>query len=404
MKRIIIAICGIMVAGGAMGAPKRILNTPVLVQDANIFKAWNMDFLLPDSGMSQSDLENIAKKFNAGNVKGTFAPNWQFNTKAGTYGSNNEGSITPIIAREIYEHGGKFCMTQMQASYGSNSGKFIDYFDDNTGKNRYKCQVICEPGYYGDYCLKRGYDCPKEDETVDYTKDLNNRKDDSLRLLSGNNDGQIKPEVFYYNNGNSSNDSKAYVLGLLFQKEHAVIVSPVYVKAEKNVITKAQANSDFNKLLCAPGYKANSLGNDCVLNDSCTAGYTTLCPGLSEDDFDSSLHEITVGHNEVTGTDCRYFVCKQGNDYIFNPDTKTCDKCETTFNRGIVGGKCKTCPSGEMYKDGNCHRYTTYSAQDLMRGIERAYDCWKEGKQADYKKCVECKKPYTYKAETKECK
>ncbi len=402
MKKIIIAICGVMLACGAMGADNRIFNTPIKLSNNTIVKAWGMENIfqkiqdaavayaqqyggpIPNANNADSADVDLYKGFIEGTVEGVFAPNWQFNTKAGTYGTNNEGSITPIIAHEIYEHGGKFCMTQMQAGFGTNTGKFIDYFDDNTGSKRYKCKVICEPGYRGDRCLQSGYDCPSSTST-NYKNDLNNREDGALRLLSGYNKGQIKPEVFEYKNGGTdTNNSFALVLGLLTIKEHSVIASPVYVTSNKNTITGAYSNKIYNKLLCAPGYEPNEDKSDCKLSSYCEQ-VEELCEGENLNLFDENKNHEWATKTTNNGGTCKYITCKSGYGLKEVTSSKECEKCETTRIQGVnAQGVCKKCTEpNKMFNGTECKNYDTYSIQELKKGIKNAFDCWMEtGREA----------------------
>lgn len=422
MRKIIIAICGIILAGGAMGADNRIFNTPIKLSNNTIVKAWGMENIfqkiqdaavayaqqyagpIPNANNADGVDIEFYKGFIEGAVEGVFAPNWQFNTKAGTYGTNNEGSITPIIAHEIYEHGGKFCMTQMQAGFGQNTGKFIDYFDDNTGSKRYKCKVICEPGYRGDRCLQSGYDCPSSTST-NYKNDLNNREDDALRLLSGYNKGQIKPEVFEYKNGGTdTNNSFAMVLGLLTIKEHSVIASPVYVTSNKNTITGAYSNKIYNKLLCAPGYEPNEDESDCKLSSYCEQ-VAELCDDENLDLFNENKnHEwATKIENEKT---CKYIACKSGYGFKEGTQSKECEKCETTRIQGVnAQGVCKKCTgSNPMFNGEECvgYKYTLY-AKDLLDGIQNIGKCWIKSSRSEYKDCVLCNKGQHWNETNKQC-
>ena len=104
MKKFIIAICSVMLASSAMAVPDRIKNIPKQTKPENI-EAWDM-VETADKADKGEWLSITSNNFQS--VKGIFAPNWQFNTVGGTYGQHGnsvEGSIVPIIAHKIYEHG-----------------------------------------------------------------------------------------------------------------------------------------------------------------------------------------------------------------------------------------------------------------------------------------------------------
>ena len=179
MKKFIIAICGVMLAGGAMGAENRTYEHPNVVAD-RIQNAWgwSSSFAYPTK------------------VSEKISPTSFYNDKTGTFGygsSDDEGSIIPVIAHEIYEHGGLFSMTQMQAAWTNKGGigkpRWIDFFDHAD----YTQQVVCESGWSGTKCEKHEYDC--SDSDIDYTKKLNNPLDGKYRILSGEQDGRITSEI-----------------------------------------------------------------------------------------------------------------------------------------------------------------------------------------------------------------
>ncbi len=388
MKKFFIVLCGILIIGDAFGA-KRTLNTPTLADDV-VIDAWGMKDALKKLSQALYDIQvnnktdalNFYYEFSVGNVRGIFAPTWQFNTKAGTYGKNEEGSITPIIAREIYEHGGKFCMTQMQAAFGSQSGKFIDYFDND----RYKCQTICEPGYYGESCEKIGYECPKSGEDVDYTKDLNNREDGDLRLLDGKENNRIRPQVFGYKNGGYSlPQSDVMVLGLLNIKKHSVVASPVYVHAYNDVIESATSAKPYQKLLCAPGYTRNDLKNDCEFAPQCGNMNYDFCLNETGTGFDEASHVWIIDSTR----NCKYFRCRD--NYGFRSETdKTCVECSGGALAYVNSeGLCATCKIGEIVNDtktGCSPNVQSFNKSEMHRKGNK--ECWMEIDEQKFAGCV----------------
>lgn len=429
MKRIIIAICGIMVAGGAMGA--RTVSFPFAVGNDKI-EAWGV--------------ANNSKYTTS--IKSLFAPTWQYGTTSGTFGdagsspratcktqnypdadwtysgvgeyssvgngSDDEGAITPIIARKIYKHGGKFCMTQIQAGWTRHGEDrfFIDFFDDNRlNKNsqpmkRYKCETICEPGWCGDNCDKSN--CHICDAPKNYTKLLNNRNDGDLKLVCGGEAGLItdKVDVFRYDapKPGIDHDIDYVVLGVLNIHESWVEVAPVKVRAHgKKIIDAYVASGSEYKILCAPGYELNDAGDGCKLSSYCT-DFAQLCSGERMDLFnEDKKHEWMVRTTNGNNT-CMYIGCQSGYGLDPNRNDKTCILCKTTSKQGInSNGECEKCDEDEIFKTDGCHRYTTYSAQDLVNGVQRAFDCWLEKDPVNYGTCVKCAQPKKYNATEHTC-
>ena len=405
MRKIIIAICGIIVAGGAMGAENRTYEHPNVISDG-IQNAWGWS-----SSFAYST--DVSKKISPENF---------YNDTNGTYGhgSNGEGSIIPVIAREIYEHGGLFGMTQMQAAWTNRSGtgkpRWIDFFD----QDEYKRQVVCESGWSGTKCEKHEYDC--SDLDINYKTKLNNPLDGKYRILSGEQDGRITSEidVFDYLDGyyGSSNnlpdgnfsDSKtdehySVVLAVIEIKPHALIVGPTKVKASATTITKAFSRKDSYKVLCAPGYTENSTHDDCVLSSYCEQ-VAELCYGENLNSFDENKnHEwATKTVNEKT---CKYIACKSG--YGLKKEgieSKECEKCETTRKQGVnANGVCEKCTDHDkMFNGESCvdYRYRLY-AKDLLDGIQNIGKCWMKSSPSEYKDCVLCGKGQYWNETNKQC-
>ena len=385
MRKIIVAICGIILAGGAIGAENRTYEHPNVVAD-RIQNAWgwSSSFAYPTK------------------VSEKISPASFYNDKNGTYGygsSDDEGSIIPVIAREIYEHGGLFGMTQMQAAWtnrlGTGQPRWIDFFD----QDEYKRQVVCESGWSGTKCEKHEYDC--SDLSIDYKTELNNPLDGKYRILSGEQDGRITSEidVFDYLDGyyGSSNnlpdgnfsDSKtdehySVVLAVIEIKPHALIVGPTKVSANKNTITKAFSKKDSYKVLCAPGYTENSTHDDCVMAPECAESITNQnwCPSWNDSKYDETQHKL------VSVGGCKQFRCKNENYGFETWTNKKCVPCgsgKSLEKKGIgVNGACLDCDGeNEFYykKEQRCVRMQKIT-KDKMRA------CFMKTDPDEFKTCV----------------
>ena len=161
MRKILIAICLVMTTTACFAT--RDTLTPTYVNPAQTIRdRWGATSTTGSYTNGVVDL---------------FAPKWQFNTRAGTYGTDNEGSIVGIMARDVWEHGAKFCTTQIQSAW-SGSRDWIDYFS----KGDYLCEEVCEAGYSGEKCATHKYDCSASN--VNYLTALNDVTKPELRILS----------------------------------------------------------------------------------------------------------------------------------------------------------------------------------------------------------------------------
>ena len=375
MKKFIIAICGIILAGGAMGGDPEHYQKPTRRSFSP--DPWNVT----TSAYSNSLGANLYNQLNKQIGRPSGASH-------GTH--DDEGAVVLIIARDIYKNGGNFCMTQIQ---GANAeGRWYTWIDYYDYPNKYKCEPLCRPGYYGADCSETGVPDTCDTHKLDFG--------DYKRKTSGGWDSQITKNitVFKANNAESeANNTTAThrTLAVIKKMDHGVIVSPIEIIAERykesgdrySYIKSVQSNGQ-EFLLCAKGYKANSNGTDCTFADElitkCEFESRSFCTGFSESDFKSDQHAWDINAEE----NCNYFVCKAGSDYAFKPGTKICEKCETTRKQGIKDGVCVTCGDDRVFNNGICDKYEQVQKFNLLNGLCNVGKCWMESSPAEYSDCV----------------
>jgi hypothetical protein len=364
LKKIMVAICGIMIVGGAIAS--REIIRPKSITTSEIRAHWGA---------------NTANGFGV-SVVDKFAPKWQFNTKAGTYGTNNEGSIVGIVARDIWEHGGYFCATQIQAAWSYvdilNNRYWIDYYDS---PEKYMCKKICESGYSGEKCETKSYNCT---DTENYLTGLNDVQDDSLRLLSGKQNGNItsKMDVLGLSNGMGAKDSYHIVLGVIKRREHSVVVAPIRIDASDNKIISAYSG-DKTFVLCAPGYTQS--GEDCIPAPECDPSQIesqNWCESWNESKYNETQHKL------VSIDGCKQYRCKNENYGFETWPNKKCVPCgsgKSLEKKGIsVNGACLDCDNeNEFYskKEQRCVRM-----QKITKEKMRA--CFMKTDPDEFKTCV----------------
>ncbi len=395
MKKIIIAICGIILAGGAMAT-----KTDVKLYEVaeSLRYQWQLD----------------TWKFNE-DLSNRFMKSWLVGEshQAGACGKHDEGAGVAIIATDIFANGNgaKFCTRQIQSANGGRKS-WIDIYDT---KGYDKCNVFCKKGYYGPKCDRTQRD---DCDTADYTKEFDNVMDDNTvdELLETtnkycNDESKIKTKntpafLSVINEGGNDTSSHAIVLGVIDVKEHAIVVGPVQINARRKAGStndswiSAVSGNGKEMVLCAEGYEPNKDGTDCELSYWCS-GVTPVCSGENENLFNEGWHDWQVRENY--GEPCKYITCKSGYGLKGGTESKECEKCETTRTQGVNSdGVCEQCENGKMFKEGyGCKDYTTYSIRELKKGVQILFDCWKEIGRDAYKECVTC--PGNYKKEEKRC-
>lgn len=375
-KKFFIIICGICATTGALGAKSK--KDPITITDSAIINSW---------GFGGNYTQSVA---------GKFMHNDSLNQRKGACGTD-EGAGVAIIARQIWEHGGYFCTTQIQSANAG--GKSWIEFYKNTD-NLYKCETICMPGWTGVQCKTRSTGC---DDTTDYTNNLDDVINNYKTLLKsdGCETGIITTEVdvFRHVTNSENTHSNAHVLGVLERKTHGVKVGIIQINANRknnhNSYIADVYSDGLTRMLCANGYVANSNQTDCIPGPSCATEQdklNNLCSGFSN--YNSSEHSFK--YNSAQG--CYYFLCQNGKGFKSEID-KTCVECDGGVLAYVdENGYCQKCVKGKYFTNSDktsCNRDTQSYNQTEMRygsGNESSpinNQCWLKTDNTEYKECIQ---------------
>lgn len=397
MRKIIIAICGIILTGGAMGAPEHYKVPKQIFYSPDVWKAYNNGKAYTNN-LDSTLYTNLASQMSkvSTNVHGT---------------NEDEGAIVLIMARDISNNGGEFCMTQIQAA-NQNGRRYtwLDYYDY---PGKYKCKTLCRPGYWGTNCEKTDTpnSCDNDELSFgDYTKQM-----------SGEWNNQItdKVKVFIYNNaeGESDTTTRHRILAVIKKMKHGVIVSPVEVIGERYQSGTGDGKFSYVKsvhsngqefLLCAKGYKANTGETDCEELPFCKekAALDDLCPGYTSAQYDREQHDLKPGI-DANGNACTVIRCAYDGYGFKSANDTTCVECSAQAKSGIDdSGVCHTCTkTGEYFNGSECTSQGVIqrTMQDLIYGVQHKFNCWMEMGGDAYKECVNCSEGETYNKSTKLC-
>ncbi len=371
MKKFFIIICGILVIGDAVASrePKKTSTDGTY---------WNVD------GTYNTNVAGGEQDYSK------FAPGYQFNSRAGTFGDKANGSIVAVVATRIYQNGGHFCTTQIQAG-NSWYQLWMDYYRPEN----YTCETICKPGFYGN-------DCSSTEPTpcntdLDYTKIFNQAQYDGRRRDSGlDYVFTTEMEVFDYDEPGSAKEKSNIVLGVIKRLAHGVVVAPVKVVGRRNgnitdVDTRIiSANSNGTEvLLCASGFIYNTTKTDCVKGPKCADEILKeWCEGYYQADYKSDEHKIKIYGN------CKKFECINSNYGFKSKNDKTCMECPGGALAYVnADGVCDKCLKGE-YPNSNRNgcltkdRMNTYSQMQMKSGPNSNRECWLETDGRKFSGCV----------------
>lgn len=366
MKKFLIALCGILVVGNALG---RTMYTPKPVAH-NMASTWQV------GGTYEDKLIDEYPQLDS-----------QLNNEKGTFGTD-EGAIVLVMARKIYDNGGYFCATQIQA--GNINGRryvWIDYIEDN----KFLCTTVCKPGFFGTNCEKSSGVVAVNDKKLNFG---------IFDVVTSGRESNIiteSTEVFSAANQTRSDirTAKHVILGMVKLLDHGMIVAPIEITAERDTtgsggihsrITSANSNGNTT-LLCRSGYYANGDKTDCVSRAQHVA--ETLCDG-----FSGYVEGMHTKYQESSSSKCSKFYCTQSGYGFTSANDKTCIPC----NGGELAyvnadGLCDTCQKGEYPRssgNGCDSQMETYSQIQMKSGPNGNRECWLETDPEKFGGCVIC--------------
>lgn len=391
MKKIIIAMCGLLIAGEAVAKK----GTPDKLQSPT---AQYATYWLKSDAAYDTQLNGFYTKF---------AEQIGENNRNGTF--NDEGMVIIWAARKIYKNGAMICPVQIQAA-NENGYKsvWLDYYW-KTNNNAWGCVDLCRPGWSGNNCETNEQSCYSSNNSENIlgnlpdTKSLwystntqegnkwNNRHTTAMQVL------YIDNEIDEKNESGEPRETRHIVLGVVQKMDHGVMVAPIRIKGERhrrNISGLAswikEVKSDGQTiLLCQDGYAANSTGDDCIQYTTCT-GTEGLkqCEGFTK--FDPEKHtSFKVG-------DCRKYKCTDPTQGFVSDSNHDCIACDTTIKSGInKNGECEKCATGKCFNTstGECGGCIEIPKLKIERGPNydsQNRECWRKTNADKFWGCVMC--------------
>ena len=363
MKKFFIILCGILIMGDAVA---RIMFTPQSVNH-NIASAWK------SGGIYENELTDEYPKLAE-----------QLNNETGTFGTD-EGAIVLVMARKIYDNGGEFCATQIQAA-NINGRRYIwiDYIKDD----KFFCNTVCKPGFFGANCSKSSGVVAVNNNKLNFgTFDV---------ITSGKETNIITEETQVLSSINRKKSdirtAAHVVLGMVKLLDHGMIVAPIEIVAERDLtgsggihsrIISAKSNGG-NTLLCRAGYYANADETDCVSRAQHVT--ETLCDGF--DGYNETVHTKYT----PSGSSCSKFFCSQSGYGFKSQNDKTCVECAGGALAYIKDdGTCGICTKGKIANEtrDDCldeSDVKQYSKDKMKSNGNR--QCWLETDGRKFAGCV----------------
>ena len=391
MRKFFVVICGMLMVGGALAHPDRYKHP---VEDSTYASEWKVNGTY-DKNLPQQDNshpENVYRGFflnkyicpkDEGTKKTTSTDKCIVTHDdvgiGGTY--DDEGAIVLALAREVYQNGATFCITQIQvANINGRQYVWLDYYSDE--KMNASCKTYCKPGYDPDNKCE-AYTGTKCQDITEYPFDVSG----NTIIKSGGATGNFTEEmnVFGYKNetgGGTNNQpagnqlTKHTVLGIIAKDTKngkGIKVAPLEITGKRDKTGSGGIQSWIYSIkhngnittLCPQGYAPDS-NNVCKLGTACAdlaAPAKAMCADYING-YSSTDHEYKKNG------DCWEYRCKLSG-YGFKSSTdKTCEQCGTDLRYGALEetGVCTTCDVGQCFKNGKCGDCNTIPKLKIERG------------------------------------
>lgn len=359
-----------------------------LNNDATVMSAWQASSNINE----YSQLGTGTEFFLAGGV--ARLPN---NSNLGMNGDEFGG--VALLSSSLVEHGGYFCTYQVQCHNKHCKAYSNSLYYQPTGFNAAKhCEWLCADGYSGTNCTTPPSGIPLTCDSANYKTKF---KGVSM-IKSGGRDVEQQVQGWNTESSHYSGRERDMLVGVIKYLDHGVIAAPIAIQcyAENRHYNDSWIESVMIKpsyrVLCAPGYRANSSNTDCeiISQDLCTMQSIGMCAGFDRTAYDETIHRLD------TKDGCaKYFCAESGYAFPSSSDV-SCAECAT----GVMGGAhpktgvCVKCTTGQFFneKTGSCETAAAYSKSDLQYGKGKTKNnvpdiknqCWTQVNTDDYKDCV----------------
>lgn len=330
---------------------------------------------------------------------------------------DDEFAILMMVAREINDHGARFCPTQVEG-HNKNKGKAWTEYSDAASGSTASCVWLCQSGWTGDRCSVPATSSVSCDASLLKRENYSGVK----RVASGAN---IKGSLPMFGTnakgvaGILNASATLAACGVHKTQEHNMIlainrwlpsghgafVRKMVVRAERrgwknmeSTATVYPASNSADILVCKNGYQANANGSDCIEINANVCRLQQSCDGWT--DYNEKLHTFVQQSNQ----NCYQFRCTEtGKAFASETNRGTCVECVSGLRTGVspTTGACVKCDVGLIFSanatsSGFCVATNSYSNVDLQYGRGRTKNseldidkqCWTMTDPVEYEKCV----------------
>lgn len=327
---------------------------------------------------------------------------WTMNSRQYT----DEFAVLMMVAREINDHGAKFCPTQVEGHNENKGNAWTEYSDASRG-NDTLCVWLCQSGWGGNQCSQAVSGL----NACDISLLKRENYADVKRVASGANIENALPrfEKDVYSSKCQKHKKEEHNMILAISRwlpsGHGAYARKMVVRAERrgwkdmeSTATVYPATGSSDILVCKNGYQANPAGDDCIEVNSAACARQMVCDGWTG--YDESKHTLL----QQPGQNCFQYRCSEsGKAFASDASRGTCVDCVADLHTGVspATGTCVRCATGQVFSEsatasGFCGDAVALSKIDLQYGLGRTRNsnvdiekqCWTIAESAAYQQCV----------------
>ncbi len=314
---------------------------------------------------------------------------------------DDEGATLMLVATNVVENGGYFCVIQLQGRNKNEGNAWTEYFNPGSDTD---CLWLCKEGFYGQGCASSGTSTRCDSRIIN--ADAFSKYKRVTNKSAPNIEESIPMFFMNENSGCGVHKNQEHDMILAVSRwtpsGHGVFAQPTVFRAERSgwghmVSTATIYFAGTPTLLCMEGYQPNSGRTDCDPTDATKCALNNMCTGWS--DFNAVTHEIKAAQ---TG-DCNEYRCKQPGYGFKSTSDKTCIACGDDARHGANAdnGVCIACEIGNLFSNGGCVPASATLGNSMLAfgpggtNAPLKDQCWTLIEPSEYKKCVigESEKP-----------
>lgn len=314
-----------------------------------------------------------------------------------------------LVSSKIVEHGAYLCPYHIQCNNRACRNYSNSLYFRPSGFKPSQCVWMCSDGYIGTGCSVLASSTSLSCDTQVFTTDPSGKFGGLGNKTWGKDSDSVEGEVEGFKTNYIYGDEEQDVMVAAIEfLEHGVVAAAVALTchsedgcSNRSWISSVTVNPSSRRVLCAPGYKTNVEGTDCVPVNygMCELKEYVMCDGFPRAGFDPDIHYIS----EDPAKNCVKYFCEDEAAAFPAAGNVACEPCASGIRGGPRpdNGVCTICQLGQYFErsTGLCKTAASYSRTDLQYGrgqtnntVPVKQQCWTMDNPTEYVNCVKGQK------------